>query len=89
MRGIFTVSFRLAFMLTHYMDSSDSCLVFSMAMLFRCSCFSTFSCNDADTITLLPFMAIPSITTISFLNDQYGCSSFYTSTFVDGQPWST
>ena len=56
----------MEFMLTQYMDSYTSNLVFSMPMWLWCSCFSAFSLDDAGTIILLPFMAILSIIAISF-----------------------
>ena len=48
-----------------------------------------YFCSDAFTIILLPFMAILSIIVISFLNEQYGCSSICSSDFIDGQPCNT
>ena len=83
---VFIVSSMSAFMLTQYLDSHASSLVFPIPTWFRCSCFSVLSCNDAGTIILLLFMAIPLVIAISSLNDQYDCSSFCTSVFVDGQP---
>ena len=50
----FTISSMSAFMLIQQMDSCASSLVFSGAMWFRCSCFSTLSCSDAGIIILLP-----------------------------------
>ena len=44
--------------------------------------------SNRGMIILLPLMEIPSMIAISSLNDQEGCSSFYTSVFVDGQLWS-
>ena len=38
-------------------------------------------------VILLPLMSIPSMTTISSLNDEKGCRSFCTSAFIGGQPW--
>ena len=35
---------------------------------------------------LLPFIAVPTFTTVSSLNDQYSCSSYCTSGLIDGQP---
>ena len=40
-------------------------------------------------IILPPFMAFPSLIAVSSLNYLYGCCSFCTSTFVDGQLWTT
>ena len=34
----------------------------------------------------LPFITIPFITAISFLNGQYGCTSFQILDFIDSQP---
>ena len=61
----------------------------SLPIWFLCSQFSTFPWIDAGIIILLPFKAIPWITTISSGNEQYGCISFCTSTFIDGQPCNT
>ena len=52
---------------------------------FKHKWLSALLCSDADTIILLLFMAIPSMITITSLNDQSGCSSFHISAFVDGQ----
>ena len=60
-----------------------------MTMCFKASWFSALFSNDTCTIHFLPFMDIPLIITVSSLNDeQYGCSSFYTSAFVDCQPYN-
>ena len=55
----------------------------------RYSCFTYLSCSDAGTINILFFIVIPSMITISSLNDQNGCSSICAFTFVDGQLHST
>ena len=52
------------------------------------SCFITSSCSNVGVIILLPLMAIPSMIAILSLNDQYGCNSFCTPVYVDGQPCS-
>ena len=67
------------------MDSHASSLVFSMPIWFDCSWFSALLCSDLSTIILLPHMTIPSVIATSSLNDQYDCSFFCTSAFVDGQ----
>ena len=50
--------------------------------------FFVLSCSDVGTIILLSVMEILSMIAISSLNDKYGCSSFYASACVNGQPWA-
>ena len=78
------VLFMSAFKVIQFMDSCASSLVFSMLMWLMCGWSNTFFCNDAGIIIFLPFLAIPPMTAISCLKDQYGCTSFWTSAFVDG-----
>ena len=68
-----TISSVSAFMLTQYMDSHASSIVFSLTLCFGCSCFSALSCIDASIIILLPFTLVLSVSVISSLNDQYAC----------------
>ena len=51
-------------MLTQYMDSLTSHLVFYMPIWSRCSCSSALSCSAAGIIILLPFIAIPSMAAV-------------------------
>ena len=55
-------------MLTWFMDSHASSVVFSMPMCFRCSYFSAFSYNVAGTVILPPVLVVLSVIAISFLN---------------------
>ena len=83
--GAVSVSSMWAFMLTQYIDSCTSSLVFFMAMWFMCSWFSALFYNDTGTISL-PFIVISSVIAISSMNDQNGWSSLCPSAFIDGQP---
>ena len=80
--------FMWAFMLTQY-DLYTISLVFFIPLWLRSTHLSDFSCNATGTMIILPFIAVPSMIATSSLNDQYGCSSFCTSAFVNGLPWST
>ena len=72
-RAIFMISHISACMLTMYMDSHPSSLVFSISIWFRCSCFSAISCSASDIIVLLLFIAMLSMISPSILSDQYAC----------------
>ena len=87
-RGSFIISFMLTVMLTQCMGSYASSIVFSTAIWLRLSCISALSWSAAGTIILLPFIAVHSMSAISSVNYQYGCNSFCSSNFVDGQQWS-
>ena len=53
--------------------------MFSVPILLICSWSSAFFCGNVGIVIFLPFMG-----TISFLKDQYGCTFFWTPTFIDG-----
>ena len=59
-------------------------LIFSILTLVTCNWSSGLFCKDAGIIISLPFITIPSVTTISSVKDQYGCISFMT-TFCQWQ----
>ena len=53
-----------------------------------CSCFSALSCSDVGVIIILSLIAIPSMSSILSLNNQYSSISLCTSALVDGHVWS-
>ena len=67
-----------------YMHLHTNSLILSVPMSLMCSWFRTVYCRDVGSMILEPFIVIPCIATISFLNGQYNGISFVTSTFVDG-----
>ena len=69
------------------MDSCASSPVISMPMWFRCSCSVLYLV--VMQVLFLFFHGDSIYDCNPSLNDQYGCSSFCTSSFVDDQPWST
>ena len=70
------------------MESCASRLLFSIPIWLICSRSHAFLCSYIDII-ILSFRVIASITAITFLKDQYSCTSFRTFTFIAGQQWNT
>ena len=84
--AIFYEIFISSFMLTQYIDFSARSFVFSIPMWFMWSSSSACVFNISGTITCLPFIMIPSITTMSYLNDQYVLMSHWTWSLISDHP---
>ena len=83
---LFFLYFPCLFMFVQYIRSVTSIVVFYMVMWLQCSHSSILNCSGTSMMTVLPFMATPSIITSTSLNVHCGCVSCFTSFLINGHP---